>query len=859
MEVLDPAVEALVAERDALKAALQRASERLAGIVAIEHELAAVPELDAVMRLVLERVQSLTNAEGASLTLFDEDELVVRAATGIAEVTLGMRLPVETTLAGAALATGQSILVDDAKLDARVNPELKRLCGVESIVCAPLAAGGGQLGVLNIANSAGGIPLGEDERQTLELVAVVLASAMSRAEELKARREQVEALARFRTIFEHAPIGIVRVDERGRPLEVNAAFERMLGHTAEELAAMRFQDYTHPDDVESNLLLFRELVEGKRDAYRLEKRSYRKDGELIWTAVTAARADGHDGSTHAVSMLEDITERKRSEAERAETHALLDSIVDHVPGLLWVKDAEEFRFARVSRSFCEMFGLAAESIVGLTDYDLIPEMADGFRRDDLDALAWGTAVDVGREELVNSRGETRVIDTIKVPILAPDGTPLYVLGYAEDITERVAAERERAVVQHRFDAMAESIDEAFWMADLGTGKVLYANPAFARIWGVTQEDALANAEIRVGSVHADDRAAFFEQWEALERAFELEYRIVQPGGELRWVRDRVFHLEDTSGRVVLGISRDVTERVLERERAREEAERREDERRMSQKLEAVGQLAAGIAHEINTPIQFVGDSVRFLSDSFGDLSRLVDEYRAGCSSLRDGAEPLAMVDRVAAAENEADLEYLLERVPQAFTRTFDGISRVATIVRAMKTFAHPDTHEQHPADLNEALQNTLIVATSEYKYVADTELELGDIPQVVCNLGDLNQVFLNLVVNAAHAIEEAVQGTDERGVIRVSTARKGEHVEIAISDTGCGIPEDIRTRIFDPFFTTKEVGRGTGQGLALARSTIVDRHGGSIAVESEVGEGTTFRIVLPIAGRESAAEERVAA
>src|SRR5262249_3328957 len=225
-------------------------------------------------------------------------------------------------------------------------------------------------------------------------------------------------------------------------------------------------------------------------------------------------------------------------------------------------------------------------------------------------------------------------------------------------------------------------------------------------------------------------------------------------------------------------------------------------------------------------------------DAFTEMTKLVGEYQAVVDAVRRGEQP--DVERIRQAEEEADLAYLLERVPQAFVRTFDGISRVATIVPAMKSFAHPDTDKQAPADLNEALETTLVVATNEYKYVADVELELGEIPAVVCHLGDLNQVFLNLVVNAAHAIEEAKAGPGSRGVICVATERRGDHVVVSISDSGNGIPEAIRSRIFDPFFTTKEVGRGTGQGLALARSVIVDKHQGSLDVESEVGRGSTF-------------------
>jgi signal transduction histidine kinase len=271
----------------------------------------------------------------------------------------------------------------------------------------------------------------------------------------------------------------------------------------------------------------------------------------------------------------------------------------------------------------------------------------------------------------------------------------------------------------------------------------------------------------------------------------------------------------------------------------------EAELRLSQRLESVGHLAAGVAHEINTPMQFVGDSVRFASSGFDELRELGKEYKAICADLAEGRddEP-AIRARIQVAEDRADLEYLDERVPIAFERTLDGVARVTTIVAAMKTFSRPTQVEQTHADINEALRSTLVVAQNEYKYVADVETDFGDIPPVMCNVGELNQVFLNLIVNAAHAIgDTTVAGSSERGAIRVTTARENDAAVITISDSGPGIPDEIRERIFDPFFTTKEVGKGTGQGLAIATS-IVDRHGGSLMLES--GRVTSFAIRLPI-------------
>jgi signal transduction histidine kinase len=261
-------------------------------------------------------------------------------------------------------------------------------------------------------------------------------------------------------------------------------------------------------------------------------------------------------------------------------------------------------------------------------------------------------------------------------------------------------------------------------------------------------------------------------------------------------------------------------------------------------------LAAGVAHEINTPIQFVNDSIHFLRDASGDLFKLVDSLRTLREAVETGSGNVQeLVEAAGTAEEDADLEYLLDNMPKAFDRSIEGLERVATIVRSMKEFAHPAQKEMAPADLNRAILSTLTVARNEYKYLADLETAFTEIPLVMCHLNEINQVVLNIVVNAAHAIEDVVRGTEQRGRITVRTRLDGGDVVISISDTGGGIPEHVRSRIFDPFFTTKEVGRGTGQGLAIARSAIRDKHGGDLSFETKLGQGTTFFIRLPVLGK----------
>jgi PAS domain S-box-containing protein len=268
----------------------------------------------------------------------------------------------------------------------------------------------------------------------------------------------------------------------------------------------------------------------------------------------------------------------------------------------------------------------------------------------------------------------------------------------------------------------------------------------------------------------------------------------------------------------------------------------------TEKLKSIGQLAAGIAHEINTPTQYVGDNTRFLQDAFDDLLRILVQYARLLQATKAGTLTEVLISELEENIAEADLDYLIEEIPTAIQHTLEGVDRIAKIVRAMKEFSHPGQEEKTAVDINKAIESTITVARNEWKYVADMVTDFDPaLPTVPCFPGELNQVILNMLINAAHAVGDVVgQHPMEKGGIKVITRKKENWAEIQISDTGSGIPVEIRSRIFDPFFTTKEVGKGTGQGLAISHAVIVEKHGGSIDLDTEEGRGTTFTIRLPL-------------
>ena len=268
----------------------------------------------------------------------------------------------------------------------------------------------------------------------------------------------------------------------------------------------------------------------------------------------------------------------------------------------------------------------------------------------------------------------------------------------------------------------------------------------------------------------------------------------------------------------------------------------------AQKLESIGELAAGIAHEINTPIQYVGDNTRFVQEACTDLNEVLACCQDLLSAVENSQDVAAVTKRLQSAMDNADVDYLIDEIPSAIIQTLEGVDRVANIVRAMKEFAHPGASEMTPIELPKAVNNTVMVARNEWKYVAEVETDFDpNLGLVPCLPGELNQVLLNMIVNAAHAIAASLgDSPDSKGTITIGTRNAVTHAEIRITDTGSGIAPKNVERIFTPFFTTKAAGKGTGQGLAIAHSVIVEKHGGTIEVESELGKGTTFVIRIPL-------------
>jgi two-component system, NtrC family, sensor kinase len=373
------------------------------------------------------------------------------------------------------------------------------------------------------------------------------------------------------------------------------------------------------------------------------------------------------------------------------------------------------------------------------------------------------------------------------------------------------------------------------------GRITDANRALCEIVGRPREqiNGSLQADLFDGAVAGPATTAAGDKADqSVPEPGPRQGRVRRPDGTVRVVQVNDVAVKDKEGglRTVVATVEDLTDSL-----------RLAEDLRRAQQMEALGQLAGGIAHEINTPTQFISDNLSFLTDVWGPVLRALAVSKSAAARLREGGAPDDVAAMLEQACQEADLDFVQAEVPPALSQSKEGLARVATIVRAMKAFGRPDPSHPEPMDINRLVNYGLTMARNELKYVAEVTADLGTLPTVSCFPGAIGQVVINLLVNAAYAVGESRDRTGERGEIKVKTWAEGDQVCMSVGDTGPGIAPDVLPRIFQPFFTTKPFGKGTGQGLAMAWATVVDRHAGRIEVATS-GAGTIFTVRLPVAG-----------
>ncbi|MBC8094820.1 MAG: PAS domain S-box protein [Akkermansiaceae bacterium] len=648
---------------------------------------------------------------------------------------------------------------------------------------------------------------------------------------------------------------------------VNRQGENYSGLEAEALHGWNWQQLIHAEEVAAVTERWRHSL-AREESFGAEFRLKGADGIFRWHLSRAHPLQNAEGKIiQWVGTVTDIEDQKRAEqtlrltqadlekrvAERTEALALerdfLRVLMDNLPDCIYFKDAQ-FRFTRINQAYARLLGIEnPQAAIGKNQASFLSShLTRQSLVDEQRMFVTGEPMVDMREQVRIASGDTIWLSTTKVPLRDVQGNFTGIVGVSRDITERKLFEERLAYERELLQSLLENSPDYIYFKDLDS-RFMRFSKTLARKFGVAPADLVGKKDSDFfGDEHARD--AFEDEQRIIKNGVpvigKVEQEQMKETGEITWALTNKMALRNPEGKIIgtFGISKDITS-LKEAEFGRQMMEL---QLRQAQKLEAIGQLAAGIAHEINTPTQYVGDNTRFLKDSFESIFKVVQSYGELLQAAKANAVSPELIAKVEASLAASDLDYLSDQVPAAIRETLEGVERVTKIVRAMKEFSHPGGRDKTPADLNKAIETTVTVARNEWKYVAEIELNFDSaMPLVPCLIGEFNQVILNLVVNAAHAIGDVVKkNPDGKGKITVATRREGEWVEIRVSDTGTGIPESARDRIFEPFFTTKEVGKGSGQGLAIVYGSIVKKHGGTVSFETEIGKGTTFILRLPI-------------
>lgn len=650
---------------------------------------------------------------------------------------------------------------------------------------------------------------------------------------------------------------------------VSPSVTSILGMDSDSLIGRTAFDIIHPDDLEHTRELLGKALASAGSNIPFEFRVRHADGSYRILEGTGRFLPPDAEVAGIVINSHDVTERRHRERFEAiaqslsqpphegetlpawlrRAHAQLSEIMDADNFYVALYDAarEVYWFPYVSDEHETFSVYTREEFRGtLTDYVRRTGKSLCVNQSEFDALvASGEVDDVGVPSaiwmgvpLTTARGVIGVaaMQNYQDASVYSHGEPRLFATLAERIA--IAIERQQAEeTQLRLATAIEQTADLIVITD-SNGDIEYANPAFERTTGFEPGKVLGkNPRFLKSGQHP--KSFYQDMWRTITAGLAWSGNLInrRRNGTLFTEVATITPVRDSSGRIVnyVKVARDVTQQLL-----------MESQLRQSQKLEAIGSLAAGIAHEINTPIQFVGNNTHFLSHSFETLLGLLRDSLQAIENEVQSGSPNPSFLGVLKERDQADIEYLMKEIPEAIAQSLDGISRVTGIVQAMREFSHPGTDSRSPLDVNRALSGVLAVARSELKNVGEvvTEFDSG-IPPIQCYPNEINQVFLNLLVNAAHAISDAKERGRTKGIIRIRTSHADGMVQVSISDNGTGIPAEIRNQVFDPFFTTKPIGRGTGQGLAIARNSIVQKHGGTLHFETEEGRGTTFIVRLP--------------
>jgi two-component system, NtrC family, sensor kinase len=657
-----------------------------------------------------------------------------------------------------------------------------------------------------------------------------------------------ESEARFSSIFHSGLAGItISSPETGIFIDVNKRFLQVTGYSREEIIGSSSTELGFWSDKKTRNH-FVEILSAYGKAKNVEIEFKVKSGEKRIGQVSAELLE-INGETLLLSIINDVTENVQAELALRSSQAQLSSALQVARLGHWELDNRKMIFT-FNDQFYRMLGTSAELEGG---YSMPAETF--FNRfvhpEDLPRILETVAKETdATKDNVNLEFEHRILHkngetsyaVVRLYVQKDnEGNPIKSYGITQDITKRRLVEQAREMETEKLNVTLRNIRDGVISTD-SEDNIILTNQAITDITGWKDDELNGKSIVEFFEILNTDFNSFagksrystlFGMNENDKSVTSEALEIESKDGSKKVILCNSAKIEDTDSNLkgYVYVIKDITEQV-----------EIETQLHLSQKMESVGQLAAGIAHEINTPMQYIMDNTLFIKESFENLKKYIELYDKFITENN-------LSEEVSKKRSELDLDFLLEEIPSAISQTESGIERVSKIVLAMKDFSHPGQNEKVLADINHGIEVTAAISRNEWKYFADLELNLnGNMPPVLCNIDEINQVILNMIVNAAHAIQDrrSKNNIEDKGKITITTSVENEFVLLEIKDTGSGIPDEIKQKIFDPFFTTKEVGKGTGQGLAIAHTIIIKNHNGTIDVDSDLNQGTTFRIRIPV-------------
>lgn len=632
-------------------------------------------------------------------------------------------------------------------------------------------------------------------------------------------------------------------DDQHKLTLVNDAFCSTFGRFREDIIGKTLVEDVPPNEQDHFLAIDRQvLANGKENS--CEETLTVKGSKTSTILTKKTRYVAENGDKYLIGVIRDITERKQAEKDLSESEARYRSLIENQRDLV-CRFAPDGKLNFVNEIYCTFFSMSPKELIGSKWQPLLVDDDVELMNEILSTLSHKNPTIIIEIRVRSGKGEIHWMQFSNSGIFDSQGNLLEIQSVGRDITDRKKSEEALLKSEERYARAVRGTTDGLWDWSVVTNEY-YFSPRCKELLGFAEDELTNEYETFFSRVHPHDVSRVQEAINAhLEQCipYNIKHRLRTKSGDYKWFHVRGMAERDEHGKAVImsGSITDITEFI----QAEVEKEKLERQLLQTQKLEAVGQLASGIAHEINSPSQYIGTNIAFLDEAFSEILTMFASIQADSDVLK---QEKSVSPKLAEILEKADWEYLSEEIPNAIKQSKEGILRVSSIVQAMKEFSHPGGRSKEPADLNHIIANTVTVARNEWKYVANVESNFDkNIPLTPVFINEMGQVVLILLVNAAQAIAEKLgdNPTDEKGTITITTSVLENGIQVRMSDTGMGIPKPVRPRIFDPFYTTKMVGKGTGQGLAIAYDVVTAKHGGKIDFTTEIGQGTQFTIWLP--------------